>query len=224
MLTVQIGQELHGIAAGGLAWGARGTPHAFANRAQEPLRIMILWIPDGAERVFEEMEEYVRTAAGSPEQEVTAAILARYGATRVGPPIAIPNRTTETGIPSTDDDLSPVGNGEHSRSAERRMLGRASTPVPLTGFDTYEVLAGGYFLVHHVDVQVGGAGPLKRWFPRQIVRQHGDLGGHVGGVAGNDHRPERGGAAARSTAAPRTQLSPVSRRVSRRMSRLRRPR
>ena len=28
-------------------------------------------------------------------------------------------------------------------------------PVPVIGFDTYEVLAGGYFLVHHVDVQVG---------------------------------------------------------------------
>jgi hypothetical protein len=31
----------------------------------------------------------------------------------------------------------------------------ADPPVPVTGFDTYEVLAGGYFLVHHVDVQVG---------------------------------------------------------------------
>jgi mannose-6-phosphate isomerase-like protein (cupin superfamily) len=31
VLTVQIGEELHDIAAGGLAWGARGTPHAFAN-------------------------------------------------------------------------------------------------------------------------------------------------------------------------------------------------
>jgi hypothetical protein len=28
-------------------------------------------------------------------------------------------------------------------------------PVPVTGFDTYEILAGGYFLVHHVDVKVG---------------------------------------------------------------------
>jgi hypothetical protein len=28
-------------------------------------------------------------------------------------------------------------------------------PVPVTGTDTYEVLAGGYFLVHHVDVTVG---------------------------------------------------------------------
>jgi hypothetical protein len=31
----------------------------------------------------------------------------------------------------------------------------ADPPVPVTGFDTYEVLAGGYFLVHHVDVTVG---------------------------------------------------------------------
>src|SRR5829696_1860571 len=31
----------------------------------------------------------------------------------------------------------------------------ADPPVPVTGFDTYEVLPGGYFLVHHVDVQVG---------------------------------------------------------------------
>lgn len=28
-------------------------------------------------------------------------------------------------------------------------------PVPVTGTDTYEVLAGGYFLVHHVAVTVG---------------------------------------------------------------------
>jgi Protein of unknown function (DUF1579) len=28
-------------------------------------------------------------------------------------------------------------------------------PVPVKGTDTYEVLAGGYFLVHHVDVTVG---------------------------------------------------------------------
>jgi hypothetical protein len=28
-------------------------------------------------------------------------------------------------------------------------------PIPVTGFDTYEILAGGYFLVHHVDVKVG---------------------------------------------------------------------
>lgn len=31
----------------------------------------------------------------------------------------------------------------------------ADPPVPVKGTDIYEVLAGGYFLVHHVDVTVG---------------------------------------------------------------------
>jgi len=48
VLTVQIGEELHDIAAGGLAWGARGTPHAFANRSPEPARFVIIWIPGGS--------------------------------------------------------------------------------------------------------------------------------------------------------------------------------
>jgi quercetin dioxygenase-like cupin family protein len=90
MLTVQIGDQLHELAAGGLAWGARGTPHAFANRATEPLRIMILWVPGGAERVFVEMENYRQSVTGTRDPESMAEIMARYGATRVGPPIPVP--------------------------------------------------------------------------------------------------------------------------------------
>jgi mannose-6-phosphate isomerase-like protein (cupin superfamily) len=65
VLTVQIGEDLHDIAAGGLAWGARGTPHGFANRGPDQARIMIMWIPGGAEGVFAEMEAY-RRSAGEP--------------------------------------------------------------------------------------------------------------------------------------------------------------
>jgi quercetin dioxygenase-like cupin family protein len=90
VLTVQLGERLHEIATGGLAWGARGTPHAFANLAPDPVRIMILWTPGGVERMFEEMEAYVQSVAGTPDQEVVAAINARYGARRAGPQIPIP--------------------------------------------------------------------------------------------------------------------------------------
>ncbi len=90
VLTVQLGDQLHEIAAGGLAWGARGTPHAFANLAAEPVRVVIAWIPGGAERLFGEMEAYLRAVAGTPDPEVVAAINARYGARRVGPQIPIP--------------------------------------------------------------------------------------------------------------------------------------
>jgi hypothetical protein len=90
MLTVQIGEELHDIAAGGLAWGARGTPHAFANRAESPVRVMIMWIPGGAEGLFEEMGTYLQTVTGQPDHQVVAEIQARYGCTHVGPQIPVP--------------------------------------------------------------------------------------------------------------------------------------
>lgn len=89
-MTVQIGKELHELTPGGLAWGARGTPHAYANRAREPLRLLIQLIPGGTEDLFAELFAYLETVDGAPDEEVTAAIMARYGGTRVGPQISIP--------------------------------------------------------------------------------------------------------------------------------------
>jgi quercetin dioxygenase-like cupin family protein len=90
VLTVQIGAELHDLAAGGLAWGAQGTPHAFANRSPEPARFVITWIPGGAEGVFAQMEAYRQSAEGTPDPQALAAIMASYGATTVGPAIPVP--------------------------------------------------------------------------------------------------------------------------------------
>ena len=90
VMTVQIGEELQEIAAGGLAWGARGTAHAYANRASEPLRLLIQLIPGGTEKLFAEMDAYLQNVVGAPDEQVTAAIMARYGGTRVGPQISIP--------------------------------------------------------------------------------------------------------------------------------------
>ena len=101
VMTVQVGDRLQEIAAGGLAWGARGTPHAFANRAQDPLRIMILWIPGGAEGLFLDMSEYLQTAGAAPDPQVVADLQARYGATHVGPPIPIPGRDARTPAPNS---------------------------------------------------------------------------------------------------------------------------
>lgn len=87
---VQIGAELHDLAPGALAWGARGTPHAFANRSPEPARFVITWIPGGAEGLFAEMEAYRQSAEGTPDPHAVAAIMASYGATTVGAAIPIP--------------------------------------------------------------------------------------------------------------------------------------
>ena len=90
VMTVQVGEELHEIGSGGLAWGARGTAHAYANRADEPLHVLIQLIPGGAEGLFADMFGYLETVVGPPEEDVTAAIMARYGGTRVGPLVSIP--------------------------------------------------------------------------------------------------------------------------------------
>jgi len=90
VMTVQVGDQLQEVAAGGLAWGARGVPHAFANRAQAPMRIMIMWLPGGAEGLFQEMRDYLQGIDGDPDQQVVAELQARYGCTHVGPQIAIP--------------------------------------------------------------------------------------------------------------------------------------
>jgi hypothetical protein len=90
VMTVQIDTQLDEIEAGGLAWGSRRIPHAFANRAKDPLRIMIMWIPGGAEGLFQDMSAYLQTVNGAPDQQVVAEIQARYGCTHVGPQIPIP--------------------------------------------------------------------------------------------------------------------------------------
>jgi mannose-6-phosphate isomerase-like protein (cupin superfamily) len=92
VMTVQVGERLHDIAAGGLAWGARGVPHAFANRAIDPLQIMIMWVPGGAEGLFQEMRDYLQTVSGAPDPQVVTDLQARYGCTHVGPQIHIPER------------------------------------------------------------------------------------------------------------------------------------
>ena len=89
VMTVKVDDQLHEVAAGGLAWGPRGIPHAFANGAGEPLHIMIMWIPGGAEGLFQEMREYLESVNGDPDQQVVAEIQARYGCTHVGPQIRI---------------------------------------------------------------------------------------------------------------------------------------
>jgi hypothetical protein len=51
---------------------------------------MIMWIPGGAEGLFQEMREYLQTVDGAPDPQVVAEIQARCGCTQVGPQIPVP--------------------------------------------------------------------------------------------------------------------------------------
>jgi hypothetical protein len=54
------------------------------------LHLLIQLLPGGAEGLFAEMGAYLQRAAGAPDEEVTAAIMARFGGTRVGGQITVP--------------------------------------------------------------------------------------------------------------------------------------
>jgi mannose-6-phosphate isomerase-like protein (cupin superfamily) len=91
VMTVQVAEELHEVAAGGLAWGPRGVAHAYANRGREPLHLLIMWLPGGAEGLFVEMSDHLRSTHGAADLQVVADIQARYGARPAGPQISIPD-------------------------------------------------------------------------------------------------------------------------------------
>src|SRR5262249_10924431 len=143
-------EHLHEIAAGGLAWGARGIPHAFANRAKDPLRIMIMWIPGGAEGLFQELAEYLQSVDGAPDQQVVAEIQARYGCTHVRPQIPSPALSRVhfaagrrlLGSQATDRQLFSYGRSALVASA-LQQLGRTEWAISRPGAGARCAAGGG---------------------------------------------------------------------------------
>ena len=81
-LTFQLGDELHRVGPGGLAFAPGGLTHGFANRGRRPARFLIVFTPAGFER------EFARRAAAragvDPPEWATQPI---PEVTVVGPPI-----------------------------------------------------------------------------------------------------------------------------------------
>ena len=92
VLTVQLGDELFEVPAGGIAFLARGVPHTFANLTAARVRVLGFITPAGLEGMFEETGEYIRSLSGPPDPERIAAIADRYGVKSVGPPIEVAPR------------------------------------------------------------------------------------------------------------------------------------
>ena len=89
VMTIQVGEDFTRSPAGG--WpgvrGVRLTPTPTAPGAVAGVDPVDTW---RGGRTFRGDGHYFHTVAGAPDEEVTAAITARYGGARVGPPISIP--------------------------------------------------------------------------------------------------------------------------------------
>lgn len=88
-LTVKVGEDPFELGAGGFAWLPRRVPHAFANRSDDPVRVVGVIVPAGLEGMFTEQAAYFASLAGPPDEEAIAEIGARYGVTIVGPPLDV---------------------------------------------------------------------------------------------------------------------------------------
>jgi quercetin dioxygenase-like cupin family protein len=62
----------------------RGVPHAFANRGEQPARLLLLATPPGHERYFAELAE-ILAREGAPDPAEIADLRARFDTTQVSP-------------------------------------------------------------------------------------------------------------------------------------------
>ena len=60
-------------------------PHAFANLAAVPTRVIEMVVRPSLEGMFAEQPEYVRLLEGPPGPEAVAEVGRRYEVTRIGP-------------------------------------------------------------------------------------------------------------------------------------------
>jgi len=72
---------------GGMAFGPRGTPHAFQNIGDAPGRLLVITTPSGLERFF---EEFAALAPSPADLETLAALGHANWIEFIGPPLGPP--------------------------------------------------------------------------------------------------------------------------------------
>ena len=82
-LRFKLGDGLRAAPAGAFVFVPRGTPHCFQNVAEQSARILVMFVPSGMERFFEEF-----ASLSAPDAQAFATIGAPLGMTVLGPPLA----------------------------------------------------------------------------------------------------------------------------------------
>jgi quercetin dioxygenase-like cupin family protein len=75
-LTIRIGDEEHEAGPGTFACAAPGTPHTFANRSDQPVRVLNFNTPSGFEHYMRELGQALAAGPLTPEQ--IGAIASRH--------------------------------------------------------------------------------------------------------------------------------------------------
>jgi mannose-6-phosphate isomerase-like protein (cupin superfamily) len=80
------GEAVFHVTQGGMAFGPRGTPHAFQNVGDTVGRLLVITTPSGVERFFEQFAELL---PGPVDQSALAGVGLANWIEFVGPPLAV---------------------------------------------------------------------------------------------------------------------------------------
>lgn len=82
----KLGDAIFRVSQGGMAFGPRGTPHAFQNVGDTPGRLLVITTPSGLERFFEQFAELL---PGPIDRDRLATVGHANWIEFVGPPVAV---------------------------------------------------------------------------------------------------------------------------------------
>ena len=82
---VRCGEQTEILEAGGFAYLPAGVPHAFLNLTDEPAEVLVVYVPGGGHKFYEELGPVARAA--TPDRAAIAAVFTRHGMTLLGPPL-----------------------------------------------------------------------------------------------------------------------------------------
>lgn len=83
---IQIGTETFTCEEGGFAHLPADVPHAFLNLTDEPGEVIMVFVPGGGHKFFEELGPATR--GGTADRSEIAAIFERHDMTLLGPPLS----------------------------------------------------------------------------------------------------------------------------------------
>lgn len=82
---VRIGETEHLLEPGGFAFLPKGIPHAFLNLTDQVAQVIVVYVPGGGQKFYEELGPATRAA--NPDRAAIAEIFRRHDMTLLGGPL-----------------------------------------------------------------------------------------------------------------------------------------
>jgi len=83
---VRIGDDIFTLEEGGFAYLPAAVPHCFLNLTAEMGEIIVVYVPGGGHKFYQEMGPLARSA--NPDRAAIAQVFTKHGMTLLGPPLS----------------------------------------------------------------------------------------------------------------------------------------